>query len=192
MSVDVARQYIDQVELKLQELATAESFAAPPFKVGLTKFFENDAPPIIKWRFGSIEHEPSTVVTTIGTEVQELVIRIWGKGPDQDESEATTRFLKNRLMLACKLVAQASQIEDPIEFGDFDWNPEAHMRHGRRLEGSVFVKFGMPNRVLPTALMKATQITQHADYDGNGVNDETIHTTAEFKDDGDGNPEVVP
>lgn len=188
MSSDPARQYIDDVKDALEALFPG----SPPFKVGALKFAENDAPPIVKWKFGGIEHEPSTVVGTIGTEIQELIVRIWNKGDDPDESDANTRTLKNRVMLACRQVAQRTQIVDPIAFGSFEWNTEAHQNFGRFLEGSILVKFGMPNVVKPKALITKTQITQAADYDGDGVADETIHTTADFTDDGAGNPEVVP
>jgi hypothetical protein len=189
MALDPARQYIDDVHVRLAEL-----FDVPDdfYKVGGLTFAHNDAPPIIKWRFGRITHEPSTVVGSIGTEVQELTVRIWHVGADPDESEANTRTLKNQLMLACRQIAQQTEIPDPIAFSEFDWNEEAHVKHGRFLEGTIDVKFAMPNEVFPTALMAKTQITQHADYDGDGTNDETVHTTADFTEGDDGFPEAVP
>lgn len=177
MAVDVARQYIDDVETRYDELFPDET---PEFKVGGLTLSENDSPPVIKWRFGGIEHEPSIIVDSIGTEVQELLIRIWGAGSNADETDASARTIKNRLLLACRQVAQRTAIPDPITFGAFEWSEEQHNVLGRHLDGSVEVKFAVAGEVFDTVTIAQAQVTQHADYDGDAVNDETIHTTDFF------------
>ena len=176
MAYDVARQYIEDVMARYAEL-----FDDPlPHKVGRTALAEQDEPPIVKWSFGRIRHLQAMQGESIGTEVQELELRIWGAGVDQDESESVARTLKNQLLLACRQVAQRSQIPEPIEFGDFDWIEESHTDLGRALEGSVSMRFAVPAQVFDEVTVLKAQVTEHADYDGNATFDETIEATNQF------------
>ena len=162
MSTDVARIYIDSVMLRLGELDGA--LLGLPYMVGGVAFAENDAPPIVKWAFGDVDHEPAVVGDTIGTEVQELRLRVWAAADDQDASEAATRTLKNKLLLAARQVALAGRVPDPIAFGRFEWNVEFHNVYGRHLEGSILVKFGVPDQEFTTVVVAQAEADIYAVY----------------------------
>lgn len=159
--VDLARKFIADAMATLAVLFPDER--TKEFKVGATAFFENDSPPIIKFRFGSITHEDAVLADSIGTEVQEIVVRIWSQGRDDDEADSNTRVTKNRLLLACRKVS-ANSFPAPMEFGDFDWSPEALTGHGRWLEGSIFVRLPVPAERFSTVTIERVQVAQHADY----------------------------
>lgn len=177
MPLDPAREYIDEVMTRFGELFPGEQ---PPHVVDRVEKNWHAKAPRIEWEFGTIEHEPSVVVDSIGTEVQELLVTIWGDGASRDESESTARTAKNRLLLACRQVAQRTEVPDPIFFGTFDWLPEANMHLGRKLTGSIAVKFAIPAEQFEEVVITKLQVTEHADYDGNETFDATIHTTADF------------
>ena len=147
--MDTARAYITAVMARLAH----PLLAGVTYEYGVSSlgFDENTAPPRLDWRYGRIRHQEPTT-GNIYTEFQELVVQVWGSaGASQDESETNTRVLKNWLLAAAREVA-LTNFAEAIEVADFDWSEEAHMDHGRWLEGSFFVPLPVSgrNQVLAT------------------------------------------
>lgn len=187
MATDPARIYIDAVETRYAVLFPTDP---PAFKIGWLAFDEHDAPPIVKFGFGDLEDDDAIGGETIGTETQELVVQIWGKGTSadqataQDEAEASVRTIRRRLLLACRDVAMAGGglvPDEPLELGRrhrsrWRWTREAHEHHGRMLTGSIWIRMTVPPEIFQTVKIESVQVTEKADYDGDGTPDETLDT----------------
>lgn len=163
--MDIARAYIAAVMLKLDELADVDE-GTHLFKVGFKSFQEQDSPPIIKWAYGTISHDQAVAAGSIYSEIQQLIVRVWHFGEDQDEAETNTRTLKNNLLLAAREVATGGTLDilSRLTVGDFEWAEEAHNRHGRWLEGSLFIRLAVPDQPVSTVLIESTQYDARAKY----------------------------
>lgn len=145
--MDTARQYIADVMERLTVL-TATTY---DYAVGKLDKNKHSRPGRVEWTYGSIAHEAPTA-GNIYTEHQELIVTLWHKGENQDESETNTRTLKNNLLVAVREIALKS-FSGGIRVGNFDWLEEAHMHLGRKLEGAIEVPLPVPPRVQKTTVI---------------------------------------
>lgn len=149
--MDTAREYIAEVMTRLDDVTGGQN----KYKVGGLTWAEHDEPPIIKWRYGDIAHEPPEKNGDIYSEVQDLEVRIWAVGNDQDESETNTRELKNALLIAAREASQGRFL-GLLTVGTFRWGEEAHGKLGRYLDGTLSIHLPVPNRTLK--LVKVTAV----------------------------------
>lgn len=165
MAVDPARDFIQKVVVRLNAL-TGGTYAEI---VGNRAWSAHRTPPLVKWRFGAIEHQAPTEQGNIATERQALEVAVWAAGVSDDAADAATRSLKNSLLLACRQIAQETQIA-PVEYGDFDWLDDEHSHLGRQLEGVITAQLQVPNQTIQTVVINTVENTTEATLDP----DETV------------------
>jgi hypothetical protein len=165
--MDPAREFIDATMARLDALTGTTT----PYKVGDPQWSEHDAPPVIKWRYGGIDHDEPEAAGSIFTETQQLWVKIWHSGGERDSgvAEQNTRTLKNNLLVAAREVAAEMFIGSelrPMSPGPFEWAEEANVHLGRALIGSLTVRMPVPGRVIATVQIDQVQHLGHADYVG--------------------------
>jgi len=175
---DTARRFIDDT---MAQLAEWRPDFAGRYKVGRKHWMSHQSPPFIWWAYGAIAADDAEnlgdTAKSIASELQTLVIKIWGHAPDSDasNSEEFARVAKNDLIRALRAAGDGPN----ITVGTFDWLSEdevraGHINHGAALVGTITVR-------LPVSADPSTLPTQFATITGADLDIITQHPDDELQ-----------